>query len=180
MSRPIESILSYIDREDTIEGANDLEARASARVRLCVHGPHGMRSIAWQAHITMMAAAQLFLSGAISKTVNMPRNTTPEEIAEVYIDGWKLGLKALAIYRDGSKESQPLNTSTEADKQKDKEAAPRREASPQAAPGYPAVDHPQVQHQRPRRLHHRGVVPRWFGRASCSSPWRRKVRPSAA
>ena len=58
----------------------------------------------------MMAAAQPFLSGAISKTVNMPRDTTPEEIAQAYIDGWKLGLKALAIYRDGSKESQPLNT----------------------------------------------------------------------
>ena len=81
----------------------------------------------------MMAAAQPFLSGAISKTVNMPRETTPEEIAQAYVDGWKLDLKALAIYRDGSKESQPLNTSTEADMLKAKEAAlnkPRRERLP--------------------------------------------------
>jgi ribonucleoside-diphosphate reductase alpha chain len=82
----------------------------------------------------MMAAAQPFLSGAISKTVNMPRDTTVEDIAQAYFDGWRLGLKALAIYRDGSKESQPLNTGTEADKQKAKDAAaagkPRRERLP--------------------------------------------------
>ncbi len=100
----------------------------------CAFTPrNGSRSIAWQAHITMMAAAQPFLSGAISKTVNMPRETTPEEIAQAYVDGWKLDLKALAIYRDGSKESQPLNTSTEADQLKAKEAAlnkPRRERLP--------------------------------------------------
>jgi ribonucleoside-diphosphate reductase alpha chain len=81
----------------------------------------------------MMAAAQPFLSGAISKTVNMPRDTTTEDIAQAYFDGWRLGLKALAIYRDGSKESQPLNTGTEADRLKGKEAAaakPRRERLP--------------------------------------------------
>src|SRR5687767_15488108 len=58
----------------------------------------------------MMAAVQPFISGAISKTVNMPEASTPEEIAKVYIDGWKLGLKAIAVYRDNSKRSQPLNT----------------------------------------------------------------------
>jgi ribonucleoside-diphosphate reductase alpha chain len=76
----------------------------------------------------MMAAAQPFLSGAISKTVNMPRNTTTEDIAKAYFDGWKLGLKALAIYRDGSKESQPLSTSTEGDRAAAAAVAkPRRE-----------------------------------------------------
>ena len=119
----IESILGYIDREDTIEGAADLEPEHLGVFDCAFTARNGTRSIPWQAHVTMMAAAQPFLSGAISKTVNMPRNTTPEEIAQSYIDGWKLGLKALAIYRDGSKESQPLNTSTEADKQKEKEAA---------------------------------------------------------
>jgi ribonucleoside-diphosphate reductase alpha chain len=119
----IESILGYIDREDTIEGAADLEPEHLPVFDCAFQARNGTRSIPWQAHVTMMAAAQPFLSGAISKTVNMPRNTTPEEIAQSYIDGWKLGLKALAIYRDGSKESQPLNTSTEADKQKEKEAA---------------------------------------------------------
>ena len=129
----IESILAYIDKEDTIEGASDLKAE-HLPVFDCAFTPrNGTRSIAWQAHVKMMAAAQPFLSGAISKTVNMPRDTTPEEIAQAYIDGWKLGLKALAIYRDGSKDSQPLNTATEADQAKDKEAAigkPRRERLP--------------------------------------------------
>jgi ribonucleoside-diphosphate reductase alpha chain len=79
----------------------------------------------------MMAAAQPFLSGAISKTVNMPRDTTPADIADAYLEGWRLGLKALAVYRDGSKESQPLSTSTEGDKAAAKQlAAPRRERLP--------------------------------------------------
>ena len=79
----------------------------------------------------MMAAAQPFISGAISKTVNMPADTTPEDIAEAYRWGWKLGLKALAIYRDGSKQSQPLSVSNEADKAADKETSrPRRERLP--------------------------------------------------
>ena len=129
----IESILAYIDQQDTIEGADDLQPE-HLPVFDCAFTPlNGTRSIAWQAHVTMMAAAQPFLSGAISKTVNMPRETKPEEIAQAYIDGWKLGLKALAIYRDGSKESQPLNTSSETDQQKAKEAAlnkPRRERLP--------------------------------------------------
>ncbi|WP_145280360.1 vitamin B12-dependent ribonucleotide reductase [Pirellulimonas nuda] len=106
----IESILSAIDRDDTIEGAADLKPE-HLPVFDCAFTPAaGTRSIRWKAHITMMAAAQPFLSGAISKTVNMPRDTTPEEISQAYYDGWKLGLKALAIYRDGSKDSQPLNT----------------------------------------------------------------------
>ncbi|MEQ8838919.1 MAG: vitamin B12-dependent ribonucleotide reductase, partial [Lacipirellulaceae bacterium] len=130
----IESILDYIEKEDTIEGASDLHAE-HLPVFDCAFTPrNGVRSIPWQAHVTMMAAAQPFLSGAISKTVNMPRDTTPEEIGQAYVDGWKLGLKALAIYRDGSKDSQPLNTGTEADKAKEKEAAlaakPRRERLP--------------------------------------------------
>ena len=119
----IESILAYIDREDTIEGAVDLEPEHLNVFDCAFTARNGTRSIRWPAHVTMMAAAQPFLSGAISKTVNMPRNTTPEEIAQAYIDGSKLALKALAIYRDGSKERQPLSTGTEADKAKDKEAA---------------------------------------------------------
>ncbi len=130
----IESILAYIDKEDTIEGAADLKPEHQQIFDCAFTARNGTRSIAWQAHVTMMAAAQPFLSGAISKTVNMPRKTTEKEIAQAYIDGWKLGLKALAIYRDGSKDSQPLNTSTEADQAKDKEAAlsgkPRRERLP--------------------------------------------------
>ena len=131
----IESILEYIEEHDTIEGAEDLKDEHLPVFDCAFTARNGSRSIAWKAHITMMAAAQPFLSGAISKTVNMPRDTTPAEISEAYIDGWKLGLKALAIYRDGSKDSQPLNTSTEADQAKDKASAalagkPRRERLP--------------------------------------------------
>ena len=79
----------------------------------------------------MMAAAQPFISGAISKTVNMPKESTPEDVADAYMEGWRLGLKALAIYRDGSKEVQPLSTKTKADKAAEKLlAAPRRERLP--------------------------------------------------
>jgi ribonucleoside-diphosphate reductase alpha chain len=112
----IGSILAYIDEHDTIEGSPDLK-EDHLPVFDCAFTPrNGKRSIAWQSHVLMMAAAQPFLSGAISKTVNMPRETTTEDIAKAYFDGWKLGLKALAIYRDGSKESQPLSTSTEGDR----------------------------------------------------------------
>ena len=128
----IESIVAHIDREDTIEGAVDLKDE-HLPVFDCAFTPAGgTRSIPWRAHVTMMAAAQPFLSGAISKTVNMPRDTTPEEIAEAYFDGWKLGLKALAIYRDGSKDSQPLNTKKGGDAAAEGTAIakPRRERLP--------------------------------------------------
>ncbi len=127
----VEGILAAIDKSDTIEGAPGLKDQHLA-VFDCAFKPRlGQRSIAWQAHVKMMAAAQPFISGAISKTVNMPRETTPADIAGAYMEGWRLGLKALAIYRDGSKESQPLNTGTEADKTAAKvTAAPRRERLP--------------------------------------------------
>jgi ribonucleoside-diphosphate reductase alpha chain len=127
----VEGVLSFIDKNDTIEGAPGLKDQHLA-VFDCAFKPRlGKRSIAWEAHVKMMAAAQPFISGAISKTVNMPRETTPEDIAGAYMEGWRMGLKALAIYRDGSKESQPLNTSTEADKTAAKvTAAPRRERLP--------------------------------------------------
>jgi ribonucleoside-diphosphate reductase alpha chain len=80
---------------------------------------NGERSIHYMGHVRMMAAVQPFLSGAISKTVNMPEAATAEEIEQVYLEGWKLGLKAIAIYRDGSKRSQPLSTG----KKKDSDAA---------------------------------------------------------
>ncbi len=109
----IEGILKYIDENDTIEGAPDLEVEHLPVFDCAFQPANGVRSIPWQAHVTMMAAAQPFLSGAISKTVNMPNDTTPEDIANAYFWGWELGLKAVAIYRDGSKQSQPLNTKSE-------------------------------------------------------------------
>ncbi len=127
----IESIVDYIDKHDTIEGAAELKPD-HLPVFDCAFPPrNGKRSIPWRAHIQMMAAAQPFISGAISKTVNMPRESTAEDVAEAYKEGWRLGLKALAIYRDGSKEVQPLSTQSKADKAAEKVvAAPRRERLP--------------------------------------------------
>ncbi len=116
-------IIAYIEENDTIEDSPDLKAEHLPVFDCAFKARKGVRSIAWQAHVKMMAAAQPFLSGAISKTVNMPEDSTVEDIENAYFEGWRLGLKALAIYRDGSKSSQPLNTSTEADKKKDADAA---------------------------------------------------------
>ncbi|SMP68287.1 ribonucleoside-diphosphate reductase class II [Neorhodopirellula lusitana] len=114
----IEDILKFVDENDTIEGAPGLKDEHLSVFDCAFKPANGVRSIPWRAHVTMMAAAQPFLSGAISKTVNMPSDVTPEDIADAYFWGWELGLKAIAIYRDGSKQSQPLNT-----KQDDKEGA---------------------------------------------------------
>ncbi|MEO1618809.1 MAG: vitamin B12-dependent ribonucleotide reductase [Planctomycetota bacterium] len=109
----VEAILAFIDVNDTIEGAPELKTEHLPIFDCAFTPANGVRSISWRAHITMMAAAQPFLSGAISKTVNMPSDSTPADIADAYFWGWELGLKAIAIYRDGSKQSQPLNTSSD-------------------------------------------------------------------
>jgi ribonucleoside-diphosphate reductase alpha chain len=107
----IKEIVQYIDEHETIEGAPFLR-EAHLPVFDCAFRPSGgARSIDYMGHIRMMAAAQSFLSGAISKTVNMPRDATIDEIEQAYMAGWKLGVKALAIYRDGCKRTQPLTTS---------------------------------------------------------------------
>jgi ribonucleoside-diphosphate reductase alpha chain len=126
----IESILAHVDQEDTIEGAADINVEHLPVFDCAFQPRNGTRSIPWKAHVAMMAAAQPFLSGAISKTVNMPRDTTPDDIAQAYVEGWRLGLKALAVYRDGSKEVQPLSTKTKGDKGEKLLAAPRRERLP--------------------------------------------------
>ncbi len=114
-----EEIVRYINERETIEGAPGLKPE-HLPVFDCAFKPvNGQRSIHYMGHLRMMAAVQPFLSGAISKTVNMPESATPEEIEQVYLEGWKIGLKAIAIYRDGSKRSQPLSTG----KKKDSEAA---------------------------------------------------------
>jgi ribonucleoside-diphosphate reductase alpha chain len=103
-------IVDHITEHDTIEGAPGL-AEEHLPVFDCAFRPrNGVRYIAYMGHIRMMAAVQPFLSGAISKTVNMPEHATVDEIMETYLEGWRLGLKALAIYRDGCKRSQPVTT----------------------------------------------------------------------
>jgi ribonucleoside-diphosphate reductase alpha chain len=117
----IEAIVDYIDENDTIEGAPHL-ADEDLPVFDCAFKPaNGERSIHHMGHIRMMGACQPFISGAISKTVNMPEDATVEEIADAYLQGWKLGVKALAIYRENSKRSQPLSTSEDGNTQKKKE-----------------------------------------------------------
>jgi ribonucleoside-diphosphate reductase alpha chain len=106
----IKKICDVIDEDETIETAKTLNAEHLA-VFDCAFQPRmGSRHIHYLAHLKMMAAVQPFLSGAISKTINMPKESVTEEIAAAYMEGWKLGLKAVAIYRDGSKRIQPVNT----------------------------------------------------------------------
>lgn len=108
-----EEIKQYLDKNDTIEGAPHLKDE-HLPVFDCAFKPlKGTRSISYMGHIRMMAAVQPFISGAISKTVNMPKKATYDDVREAYMESWKLGLKAVAIYRDGAKRTQPLSTSRE-------------------------------------------------------------------
>lgn len=105
----IKAICDTIDKDDTIETANQLRDDHLAVFDCAFKAVNGKRHIAYEAHLKMMAAVQPFISGAISKTINMPKESTTEEIMKAYMQGWKLGLKAVAIYRDGSKRIQPVN-----------------------------------------------------------------------
>ena len=104
-----DAIVSYIDATGTIEGAPHIKDEHLAVFDCSFKPSKGTRSIAYMGHLRMMAATQPFISGAISKTVNLPNNATVEDIMESYIQAWKLGIKAVAIYRDGCKQSQPLS-----------------------------------------------------------------------
>ena len=118
-SDEIERIIAHIDAFDTIEDIMDTDGSTISSGLKPEHLPifdcafkpfKGERSLSYMAHLRMMAAAQPFLSGAISKTVNMPEAATVDDIMNTYVEGWRLGLKSIAIYRDGSKRSAPLNT----------------------------------------------------------------------
>ena len=109
-SKEVQEIVEYLDENETIEGAPQL-ADAHLAVFDCAFKPRaGARTIHYNGHLKMMGAVQPFISGAISKTINMPAEATVDEVAEAYVTAWKLGLKSVAIYRDGSKRVQPLNT----------------------------------------------------------------------
>ncbi len=116
-------IVEYIDQHGTIEGAPHLKTPHLPVFDCSLRPANGQRAIPYLGHIRMMAAVQPFISGAISKTVNMPEESTPEEISRAYVEAWRLGLKAIAIYRDGSKRVQPLNAG------KKDESAGRKTAS---------------------------------------------------
>jgi ribonucleoside-diphosphate reductase alpha chain len=104
-----DAIVSYIDATGTIEGAPHIKDDHLAVFDCSFKPAKGTRSIHYMGHLRMMAAAQPFISGAISKTVNLPNNASVEDIMESYLQAWKLGIKAVAIYRDGCKQSQPLS-----------------------------------------------------------------------
>jgi len=113
----VNAIVSYIDATGTIEGAPGIKPEHLAVFDCSFKPAKGTRSINYMGHIKMMAATQPFLSGAISKTVNLPHEASVEDVAEAYAESWRQGIKAVAIYRDGSKGTQPLNTSMDAKKE---------------------------------------------------------------
>jgi len=118
----VNRIVSYVDEQGTIEGAPGFKPEHLPIFDCSFKALNGTRSIHYMGHVRMMAAAQPFLSGAISKTVNMPTDVSPDDIADTYVQGWKMGLKAIAIYRDGCKRTQPLNTSASKSDTKSPEA----------------------------------------------------------
>jgi ribonucleoside-diphosphate reductase alpha chain len=132
----IQTICDYIEENGTIEGSPALLSEHLPVFDCAFRSAAGTRCISWKAHVKMMAAAQPFISGAISKTVNMPKDATIEDVADAYMMGWELGLKAIAVYRDGSKGAQPLSTESAESKKASEEAektpvhGPRRERLP--------------------------------------------------
>ena len=126
----VKEIVEYIDEHDTIEGAPYLRDEHLAVFDCAFKAAKGSRSIHYMGHLKMLGAVQPFISGAISKTINMPEDSTPEEIMEAYIEGWQMGLKAIAIYRDGCKRSQPLSTSAAEEEKAAPEAKPHRRKLP--------------------------------------------------
>ena len=172
----VDEILAYLTEHETIEGAPHLKPQHLPVFDCAFKPANGERSIHYMGHVRMMGAIQPFISGAISKTVNMPEAATAEEIEKVYLEGWKLGLKAIAVYRDNSKRSQPLQhrqedrrvaAPTPSSPKRSRSCAsssprPRSEAALPHRRRLPAErdgGHPQVRHRRPRGLHHRRALP---------------------
>ena len=190
----VEEIIAYVNERETIEGAPGLR-NEHLPVFDCAFKPmNGERSIQYMGHIRMMGAVQPFLSGAISKTVNMPETATPEEIETVYMEGWRLGLKAVAIYRDGSKRSQPLSTGKKKERglgrgQGDHRAAcasssrrPRSRPPARTAAGSRPSGPPSRTSSRSAatRATSRSACTRMASPARSSSRWPRKAPRSAA
>ena len=122
----VSAIVSYVDEEGTIEGAPGLRDEDLPVFDCAFKAEKGVRTIHHLGHIKMMGAAQPFVSGAISKTVNLPEEATAEEIMDAYIEAWRHGLKAIAIYRDGSKKVQPLSTGSNKSEGEDVDAGHAR------------------------------------------------------
>jgi ribonucleoside-diphosphate reductase alpha chain len=152
-SEQANGIVSYIDATGTIEGAPGLKEEHLPVFDCSFKPSKGTRAIHYMGHIKMMAATQPFISGAISKTVNLPNDATIEDIAEAYLEAWRQGLKAVAIYRDGSKGAQPLNVS---DGNKAKAATGSQQAAtPAVTTSQQQVADVQDQGAPPRAVRHR-------------------------
>ncbi len=136
----VDAIVSYIDATGTIEGAPGIKPEHLPVFDCSFRPAKGTRSIQYMGHIKMMAATQPFLSGAISKTVNLPNEATVDDIAEAYAESWRQGIKAVAIYRDGSKGTQPLNTSMDTKKEPTALDAAGQRVMAQLAAGQPAAE----------------------------------------
>ncbi|HZQ71153.1 MAG TPA: vitamin B12-dependent ribonucleotide reductase [Terriglobales bacterium] len=138
-----DAIVSYIDATGTIEGAPHVSDDHLAVFDCSFKPAKGTRSIHYMGHLRMMAAAQPFISGAISKTVNLPENASVEDIMEAYLQAWKLGLKAVAIYRDGCKKSQPLS------------AAGTKTAESRGATAVAVAEEPEDLNRPPKAVRHK-------------------------
>lgn len=150
-------ILEYLNANDTVEGAPELRTEHLPVFDCAFKALKGTRSIQYMGHIRMMGAVQPFISGAISKTVNMPSDVSVADIFDAYVEAWKLGVKAVAIYRDGSKRTQPLNTASETTKTRAKEA----EAAARVNPGPSRRRLPNERHALTHRFSiagHKGYV----------------------
>jgi ribonucleoside-diphosphate reductase alpha chain len=150
----VRAIVEFVDENDTIEGAPHLKTEHLPVFDCAFKPAKGSRSIHYLGHLKMLGAVQPFISGAISKTINMPEDSTADDILQAYIEGWQMGLKAVAIYRDGCKRSQPLSTKrddearTGTTEKGGGEASPAAKAAPAAAP---AVQVPLAERRAVRR-----------------------------
>lgn len=148
-----QDIVSYIDQNDTIEGAPHLKDEHLPVFDCAFKPKNGERSIHHMGHIRMMGAVQPFVSGAISKTVNLPEDATVDDIADAYHKGWELGLKAIAIYRENSKKSQPVSTSEDGNTQQaDDESSDIDHQGDGAVTGEPEIEEKVVYKPRRKRL----------------------------
>ena len=129
----IKKITDFIAEHDTIEGASGLKAEHLPVFDCAFKANKGERSIHYMGHLKMVAATQPFISGSISKTINLPELASVEDIEQAYVDGWKMGLKCISVYRDNCKRSQPLNTSLDKAKDSDLEVAAPVSATPTPA-----------------------------------------------
>jgi ribonucleoside-diphosphate reductase alpha chain len=148
-----DAIVSYIDATGTIEGAPHVKDEHLAVFDCSFKPAKGTRSIHYMGHLRMMAAAQPFISGAISKTVNLPENATVEDIMEAYLQAWKLGLKAVAVYRDGCKKSQPLSAAGTKTAQPAGEGARSTQAEPEDLNRPPKAVRHKLQQERASITH---------------------------